>query len=205
MSAVLVLLGLLSLAMLASRRGAFDEIVARATTPILVGLGVLLSPTGLGFLTPSTLDGMDNAVEVGVCWLAILTGLRASSLLPPALRDKNGARAAGLAVVSAAMSAVVTGGVLNAAAGLGRFVMDAGSLAPASVLVGASLAAMAGDREHNGARRAYAATTAILAAREEAYRSNPEYLSWRFVASLHKQKLSRIQQTPHHAADGVPH
>jgi hypothetical protein len=160
-TALLVLLALLSVAMLFSQQGAFDELVERASTPVLVGLGFALSPAGFGFLSASTLNGLAPAVDVGVFWLAVLAGLRASSLLPAALRAPEGRRAAVLAVVAAAVASLVAGGVLQAAAGVAHGIGLKGSL-PAALLVGASLSGMPGERGASAVRAAYSGTAQLV-------------------------------------------
>jgi hypothetical protein len=77
MTSLLVLLALASVASLAARRGAFTALFTTAVTPMLVGLGLLASPFVLGLLTPSTVAGLAPAIDVGICWLAMATGLRA--------------------------------------------------------------------------------------------------------------------------------
>lgn len=78
MNAILVLLALLSLATLAGRRGGTAAFLSAATTPLLVALGVGLSPHGLGFLLPSMAAALLPALHVAVAWLALLVGLRVS-------------------------------------------------------------------------------------------------------------------------------
>lgn len=85
MSAILVLLALLSVATLASRRGYAAFVAHIVTTPILIGLGVLIAPGRLAFLTPSTTEALLPALRVGAAWLALLVGLR--GLRPSASRE----------------------------------------------------------------------------------------------------------------------
>jgi hypothetical protein len=75
-TAILVLLALLSVATLAARRGYAAFVTHIITTPILLGLGVIISPHVLGILTPSTTDALTPAMRVGAAWLALLLGLR---------------------------------------------------------------------------------------------------------------------------------
>ena len=156
MSSLLVLLALLSLAMLASRRGAFDELAASATTPVLVLLGVALSPAALGFLTPSVVEGLAPALQVGVCWLALLAGLRAASRIPTSL---SGLRAGSLALVAAALSAGAAGLILLAAGALGHPLVDT-ALKP---LVDAALDAHEHALASGGALASSAALTSSTA------------------------------------------
>ncbi len=78
MSAILVLLGLLSVATLASRRGYAAFVAHIVTTPILLAVGVAISPRALGLFTEATGEALLPAMRVGVAWLALLVGLRAS-------------------------------------------------------------------------------------------------------------------------------
>ncbi len=176
MTSLLVLLGLLSLAMLASRQGALDEVIARATTPVLVLFGLAISPAGLDFLTPSTLESLGTALVVGICWLALLAGLRASAALKrssaPRPADVSGpvhkgpprsvARAVALAFAAAVVASGIAALVLLSAAATGHPFVSAGSVAPAAVLVGASLAGMPGERHGTRARTAFAATAELV-------------------------------------------
>jgi hypothetical protein len=161
-TALLVLLALLSVAMLASRQGAFDELVARAATPILVVTGLAISPAGLGFLDAETVKGLDPAIGVGITWLALLAGLRSSAALPRALITPEGRRASALAVLASVVVSIVAAGVLQAAAGFGYAPVDAAHTAPAALLVGASLAGMPGDRSASPTRAAYAAVAELV-------------------------------------------
>jgi len=77
MNAILVLLALLSLSTLAGRRGGTAAFLSAAATPLLVAMGVGLSPHGLGFLLPSMAAALLPALHVAVAWLALLVGLRA--------------------------------------------------------------------------------------------------------------------------------
>src|SRR5689334_2170556 len=76
MTALLVLLGLLSAATLVNRRGNTEIFLHLASAPLFVGLGVLLSPSGLGFLLPSTAQALMPALRVAVGLLGMLVGLR---------------------------------------------------------------------------------------------------------------------------------
>lgn len=76
MSAILVLLALLSVATLASRRGYAAFVAHIVSAPLLIALGVLIAPSRLAFLTPSTMEALVPAMRVGAAWLALLVGLR---------------------------------------------------------------------------------------------------------------------------------
>lgn len=78
MTSILVLLALLSVATLASRRGSAEAVVNLASAPLLVTMGFVMGPEGLGFLLPSTAAALTPGLRVGVAWLAFLVGLRAS-------------------------------------------------------------------------------------------------------------------------------
>jgi hypothetical protein len=78
MSAILVLLGLLSVATLASRRGYAAFVAHIVTTPILLAVGVAISPRALGLFTEATSEALLPAMRVGAAWLALLVGLRTS-------------------------------------------------------------------------------------------------------------------------------
>jgi len=82
-TSILVLLALLSVASLASRRGSTETLVNLASAPLLVSIGLLLSPEGLGFLLPSTAASLTPGLRVGVAWLALLIGLRSNSPAEP--------------------------------------------------------------------------------------------------------------------------
>lgn len=76
MSSILVLLGLLSVATLFARRGYAAFVAHIVTTPILVGLGVLIAPHNLAFLTPSTTEALEPAMRVATAWIALLVAMR---------------------------------------------------------------------------------------------------------------------------------
>lgn len=164
MSSLLVLLVLLSVATLASRRGSFDELVSSAATPLLVGLGAALAPGGLGFLPPSVLQGLGPAVDVGVLWLAMLAGVRASATL----RETGVVpRAAMASVVTALVGALVTAGILGLSAALGLPLLAEEHVLATAIVVGAALACLPADaatREGTASFRAAHAAVAELAA-----------------------------------------
>lgn len=76
MSSILVLLALLSVATLFARRGYAAFVAHIVTTPILVGLGVIIAPHNLAFLTPSTTDALEPAMRVATAWIALLVAMR---------------------------------------------------------------------------------------------------------------------------------
>lgn len=76
MSSILVLLGLLSVATLFARRGYAAFVAHIVTTPLLVGLGVLIAPHNLAFLTPSTTEALEPAMRVATAWIALLVAMR---------------------------------------------------------------------------------------------------------------------------------
>lgn len=137
MSSLLVLLVLLSVATLASRRGSFDKMMTSGATPILVALGAVIAPAGLGFLPPSVLQGLLPAVDVGVLWLAMLAGVRASGTLERTGMVRGAVAASG---VTALVASAVTLVVLRGSATLGSPLVDDLHVLPASVLVGVALA-----------------------------------------------------------------
>ncbi|MCC7381729.1 MAG: hypothetical protein IT384_07845 [Deltaproteobacteria bacterium] len=76
MSAILILLALLSLGTLASRQGAVQLLARVAATPILVGLGyALFSRSALAFVPPSTTDELQPALRIGCVWMALMLSL----------------------------------------------------------------------------------------------------------------------------------
>jgi hypothetical protein len=105
MTAILLLLGLLSLGTLATRKGTATLIVRNAATPIAVGIGyALFSPDALAFLPPDTADGLLPAIRVGSAWQGLLLGLALRSALPATGRVKSAALTlAGWVIACAAM------------------------------------------------------------------------------------------------------
>jgi hypothetical protein len=157
-TSLLVLLLFLSVATLASRRGAFDELLARAATPLLVGLGAAVSPAGLGFFPPSLLEDLRPALAVGVLWLAALVGLRTSA----ALRRSSGALlAAAVSIADAALCIAATAAVLLGAAAVGRPIVEIDDALPVAMLVGAGLACLPANG--GGFRSAHAGIAEIIA------------------------------------------
>lgn len=76
MSSILVLLLLLSLATVASRRGGFAALLA-STLPAFVA-GLVTGPRALAYLSSSMVTGLASATATGLCWLGLLLGWRAS-------------------------------------------------------------------------------------------------------------------------------
>jgi hypothetical protein len=108
MTAILVLLALLSIATLASRPGAWATAIDRSATPLLVGGALLCTPAGLAVLSAELIDSMRPALAVGVTWLALLTGLRsATATAQAAIHDTRATRRAALVVVVATVASVL--------------------------------------------------------------------------------------------------
>ncbi len=110
MSAILVLLALLAVSTLASRKGAAAFVVTIITTPLLLGIGFLLSARGLAFLPQTTADALLPAIRVGAAWLAVLVGLRAAR---PRFTARGVRRTAGTLVVCIVTWGALTGGVFG--------------------------------------------------------------------------------------------
>lgn len=116
MSALLVLLLLLSVATIASRPGPFAAALDRVASPLLIVCGFALGPFGIAVLSTSLRGGLEQALAVGVTWLGILFGLRSSSEdLPPgaALRALTVVSASTMASVLLAMAAMATPALLS--------------------------------------------------------------------------------------------
>jgi hypothetical protein len=75
-SAILILLALLSIATIAARRGYARFVAHMVTVPLLLAAGIVAAPHTLALMTPSTLDALEPALRVGVVWLALLVGMR---------------------------------------------------------------------------------------------------------------------------------
>ncbi len=104
MSALLVLLFLLSIGTIASRPGALAGVVDRVATPLLIVMGLACAPEGLGFLTSSLVHGLEPALAVGVTWIGILVGLRSAS---HDFSDTRGNARAIIVVVAATAASVL--------------------------------------------------------------------------------------------------
>jgi hypothetical protein len=147
MSALLVLLALLSVATLASRRGAFDDVIAHASAPVLVALGAFVGPSGLSYVGPSIVSGLEPALAVGLVWLAFLAGLGAVDTRDAAAAASPVEERARLVAIAGAifgvgaLAAVVAGGRL---VGIGLEGVDDLDLAALAVLalLGVTLAAL---------------------------------------------------------------
>lgn len=127
MSAILVLLALLSVATLASRRGYAAFVAHIVSTPLLIAVGVLIAPSRLAFLTPSTTEALVPALRVGAAWLALLVGLRA---VRPALTREYGKDVLFTVVVAGLSWLVLT------ATGFGLLVLLEAVGLPIDVLLG---------------------------------------------------------------------
>lgn len=146
MTAILVLLALLSVATLASRTRYAAHLAHVVTTPLLLGVGVLLSPQALGVFTSSTQGALLPALRVGAAWLALLLGLRV--LRPRA--DRGYALAVGatalfsglawLGGAAAAFGVLVATGVVEQQLGLGPGMGNRLDALGAAVLVGGLVA-----------------------------------------------------------------
>jgi hypothetical protein len=137
MTAMLVLLALLSVATLASRPGVFATFFDHASTPLLVFAGLLCAPGALGVMPVDLVHQLRPALAVGVTWLGVLTGLRAGAA-------DGGPRTlvrAGLVVaVATAFSVLAARQALLASAGLGfGGVVDQTMLTGAALIIGGAL------------------------------------------------------------------
>ncbi len=150
MTSLLLLLGLLSVATMLSRRGTFAFVTHVASTPLLLALGFALSPGVLAFLTPSTLDALTPALRVGIAWLAVLAGLsagarKAASSTPPTPRTRlvdgvNGVVGA-YVVAGACIIVAYVGQLFGEELGTaGAMAKDGVTLLGAAVLLGGILA-----------------------------------------------------------------
>ena len=102
MSSILVLLLLLSLATVASRRGGFAALLA-STLPAFVA-GLVTGPRALAYLSSSMVTGLASATATGLCWLGLLLGWRASR---GGLRPRSLGRGVAVVGVVAALVVVV--------------------------------------------------------------------------------------------------
>jgi hypothetical protein len=137
MSALLLLLLLLSVATIASRPGPFAAALDRVASPLLILCGLALGPLGLAVVSTSLRGGLEQALAVGVTWLGILFGLRSSSdELPPgtALRAFAVVAASTAASVLLAMAAMATPALLG-----WRAPSSPALLAGAALVVGGAL------------------------------------------------------------------
>lgn len=132
MSAILVLLALLSVATLASRRGSLRTFVDTAATPLLIAAGALCAPGALGVLSAKLVGELQPALAVGVTWVAVMTGLRAGAA--NGKRSRATSRATTV-VVTASVTSVVLAALCLAVPGALGWVAPVGP----SVLLGAAL------------------------------------------------------------------
>ena len=108
MSSILILLTLLSLATLASRRGGFAALLASSVPAFAAGL--IAGPHALHYISIAAARTLSPATAVGVCWLGVLLGwkltnarLRLPSLGRNVLVLGLGAVVAGLLFLAAAL------------------------------------------------------------------------------------------------------
>ncbi len=76
MGSILILLFLFVVATVLVRGQLIKSINAITTTPLLIGLGYLLSPQVLGIALPSLIEGLVPALRLAILWVAFLIGLR---------------------------------------------------------------------------------------------------------------------------------
>jgi hypothetical protein len=148
MTSILILLGLLSVATLASRRGAFEELLQSASTPLLIGIGVLLSPSVLGLLTPSALFGLEPAVDLGATSLAFFIGVRAAR--PSG--EPIGRRAIVAGTTAVALSCAAAAAVLGAAALIAPLAWAGMSAWAAPLFAGACIAGLPAESDRTPPR-----------------------------------------------------
>ncbi|MEW5850317.1 MAG: hypothetical protein AB2A00_16120 [Myxococcota bacterium] len=143
MTAILLLLALLAVAALASHRARVAFAVHIAATPLLVSMGALLSPRGLGFILPSMAQAMTPALQVATTWLAMLVGLRVSRPSSGLSLPLEVGRTSALALWTWVIAAVTAWGGINGlrAAGLPVQGLD-GDMALQPVRLGVLCAAM---------------------------------------------------------------
>jgi hypothetical protein len=118
LTAILILLALLSFGTIASRRGFGIELARAAGSPILIGIGfLLLSPRGLAFLDPEIAASLRPALRIGCAWLGLLLGLSTPrpSFARAALGDLG--RASGAALWCLLVTAAATFGAIGLFAG----------------------------------------------------------------------------------------
>ncbi len=138
MSALLVLLFLLSVGTIASRPGAVAGFVDRVATPLLIITGVASAPAGLAVLSPSLVHGLEPALAVGVTWIGILVGLRSAS--HDFSDSKGNVRAALVVVVSTGSSVLLAMAAMTVPKALGfRFDDSFHMIAGAALLLGGAL------------------------------------------------------------------
>lgn len=117
MSAILVLLGLLSVATLAARRGYAAFVAHIVTTPLLIAVGIAAAPANLALLTPSTMEALEPAMRVAVAWQALLIGMRGIQPSTSFLFARDTLVALGIGIATwLFLSAVAYGGLLTVVA-----------------------------------------------------------------------------------------
>lgn len=140
MTALLVLLAILSLATLASRRGGFARFFDRAATPLLVIAAVVLSPSGLATLGRGLVHDLQPALAVFVTWLGLLVGLDSTTTSP--IAQTRSAMGRVILIGAVVASVVLSGLALLVPALLGEPAPVApSSLLAAALVVGGSLVA----------------------------------------------------------------
>jgi hypothetical protein len=156
MSALLVLLLLLSAATIASRPGPFAAALDRIASPLLILAGLALGPLGLAVISTPLRSGLEQALAVGVTWLGILFGLRSSSGEQPAgstWRVMLVVSSSTIASVLLAMAAMATPALLG-----WRSPSSPALLAGAALIVGGSLVGGPPIERENRAELALRAT-----------------------------------------------
>jgi hypothetical protein len=150
MSALLLLLLLLSVATIASRPGSLADVLDRIATPVLVVVGVGLGPEGIAVINGTLTTAFSPALAIGVTWIGILVGLRASSHEGRTKEARAIARTAVVAVLATTTSVLLAGLAMAAPTWLGWRVPDAPGLwsGAALILGGALVGAPPGDRDH---------------------------------------------------------
>lgn len=86
MGSILFLLVLFVVATLLSRGRVMSSLSTMTATPVLIGLGYLLSPQLLGIALPSLIEGLVPALRLAALWVTFLIGLRFTLW---ALKEKN--------------------------------------------------------------------------------------------------------------------
>lgn len=76
MTAILILLGMLSLTLIASNLGFLTKTKVYSYISVPLILGIVFSPEGLIPILPSTREGLTMALKVALCWIAFLAGTR---------------------------------------------------------------------------------------------------------------------------------
>ncbi len=80
MSSILIILALMSLATLASRRGGFAALLASSVPAFAAGL--IAGPQALHYISVEAANTLSPATAVGVCWLGVLLGWKLTATRP---------------------------------------------------------------------------------------------------------------------------